>query len=219
MKQIKFNLIVTILSVSALVACNSGNNTTTNNSYITPSTATVQFTVLGTQEINASINGSRAVDVLISSQRNLNDFKFDNLSELLAANPDWRQSGEFSCSTLNTSNSCVLHLIYSPMSLKNSGKLAIKYSYIVDSESSSQFITKSLTSSSSQSGSLSLNYAATGSNNVNATITPAAPIQELIGLSQSVAITFSSDNSKNATNLQITSGLNNLSVTNLGWSG
>lgn len=219
MKQIKFNLIVTILSVSALVACNSGNNTTTNNSYTTPSTATVQLTVLGTQEINASINGSRAVDVLISSQRNLNDFKFDNLSELLAANPDWRQSDEFSCSTLNTSNSCVLHLIYSPMSLKHSGKLAIKYSYIVDSESSSQSVTKSLTSSSSQSGSLSLNYAATTSNNVNAIITPAAPIQELIGLSQSVAITFSPDNSKDATNLQITSGLNNLSVTNPGWGG
>ena len=218
MKQINFNLIGTILSVSVLVACNSGNNATTNNTY-TPNTATVQFTVLGTQEINASIDGSRAVDVLISSQRNLNDFKFDNLSELFAANRDWKQSDEFSCPTLNTSNSCVLHLTYSPTSLTHSGKLAIKYSYTTDSGSVSSSVAKSLTSSSSQSGSLSLNYAATTSNNVNASIAPTAPIQELIGLSQSVAITFSPDNSKDATNLQITSGLNNLSVTNPGWDG
>ena len=52
---------------------------------------------MGTQKINASIDGTRAVDVLISSQSKLNNLKFDNLSELLAANPSWRQSGEFNC--------------------------------------------------------------------------------------------------------------------------
>lgn len=219
MKRIKFNLIGTIFCILALVACNSGNNSTANSAYTPPTTATVQFTVMGTQKINASIDGTRAVDVLISSQSKLNDLKFDNLSELLAANPSWRQSGEFNCPILNTDNSCILNLTYSPTSLTHSGKLTIKYSYSTDSDSVTSSVDKVLTSSSSQSGSLSLDYAATSSNNVNATVSPAAPIQELIGLSQSVAISFSSDNSKDATNLQITTGLSNLSTTNSGWSG
>lgn len=219
MKRIKINLIGTICSVFAIVACNSGNNSTANNEYVPPTSASIQFTVMGTQEVNASIDGSRAVDVLVSSHNNLSNFKFDNLSELLAANPSWMQTGEFNCPTLSVDQSCILSLTYSPRALSHSGKLAIKYSYVVDSSDALSTTGKTSTSSGSQSGSLNLDYTATSTNNVNATIVPAPPIQELIGLNQSVVITFSSDNIKNATNLQITSGLSNLPVTNAGWSG
>lgn len=219
MKKTKINLIGTVCSVFALVACNSGNNSTVNNEYTPPASASIQFTVMGTQEVNASIDGSRAVDVLVSSHNNLSNFKFDNLSELLAANPSWVQTGEFNCPTLSVDQSCILSLTYSPRALSHSGKLAIKYSYVVDSSDALSTTGKTSTSSGSQSGSLNLDYTATNTNNVNATINPSPPIQELIGLNQSVVITFSSDNIKNATNLQITSGLSNLPVANAGWSG
>lgn len=210
----RLNLIATLaLVLVGLNGCNSGTNPSNNNSN------TVQFTVSGTQELKSVIGGSRDVEILISSTKNLNNFKLDNLNEVLTTNPSWSLMNDFECPILNSHNPCKLILKYAPTSLQHIGKLTINYSYAESTTAKLNSTQHSTLSSTTQTGSTSLNYSATSSNNVNAIVTPASPIQELIGLSQSVTINFTPDNQQNASNLQITNGLSKLSTTNQGWSG
>lgn len=208
------------LAVGILInlnGCNSGTSITPANN----ATTNVQFQVLGTQEINTTVGGNREVTLAISSKQNLSNFHFDNLDELLAANPDWQLVSEFSCPQLNPTTSCDLNLKHVPSQLKNNGILHLNYSYTqLDSEStqvSTQF--NSTLATTQQSGSTSVNYTATSANNVNATVTPSAAIKELVGLTQAVSVSFAPDNNQSASNLQINSGLTSLSVKNPGWSG
>lgn len=211
----KLNLIATLaLVLIGLNGCNSGSNTSNTTSN------TVQFTVSGTQELKSVIGGSRDVEIIISSQKNLTNFKLDDLSKTIATHPSWKLTDEFDCPILNSHNSCRLLLKYSPTSLQHSGKLTINYSYAESNNTAKQNATNHSTlSTTTQTGSTSLTYSATSANNVNAITTPTSPIQELIGLSQAVTVTFASDNQQSASNLQVTSGLNKLSATNPGWSG
>ena len=64
------------LAVGILInlnGCNSGTSITPDNN----ATTNVQFQVLGTQEINTSVGGSREVTLAISSKQNLSNFHFD----------------------------------------------------------------------------------------------------------------------------------------------
>lgn len=213
----RLSYIVLIVGVLiSLNGCNSGNSTPPANTAI----SNVQFQVLGTQEINTSVGGSREVTLAISSKQNLSNFHFDNLDELAAANPDWQLVGEFKCVQLNPTNSCSLTLNHAPTQLKDKGVLTLNYSYS-QQESNFKATTQSniIASTTQQSGSTSVNYTATSANNVNATVTPSAAIKELVGLTQAVSINFAPDNTQSASNLQINSGLTSLSVKNPGWSG
>lgn len=209
-------ILLTISVLISLNGCNSGSSTPPANT----ATSNVQFQVLGTQEINTSVGGSREVTLAISSKQNLSNFHFDNLDELAAANPDWQLVGEFKCAQLNPTNSCSLTLNHAPTQLKHKGTLALNYSY---SQQESAFKTTMqaniLATTTQQSGSTSVNYTASSANNVNATVAPSAVIKQLVGLTQAVSISFAPDNNQSASNLQVGSGLAQLSVSNPGWSG
>lgn len=209
----KLNVMATLaLLILGLGGCNSGSSTQSQ-------TPTIQFTVSGTQELKSVVGGSRDVEVLIKSSKSISNFTLDNLQDLLAANPAWSLVEDFNCQTLDADNPCKLSLEYAPTSLQHSGQLVINYSYDANNSTQKNTLQRSTLSTSTTTGSTTLSYSATSTNNVNAIITPVPQIQELVGLTQEVAIAFTPDNQQSASNLQITTGLSTLAANNSGWKG
>jgi hypothetical protein len=111
-------------------------------------------------------------------------------------------SASFSCTTVSTGNGCQLQLKYAPMAL-TAGTLTLRYSYN-DASGAPNF------------GVLQIPYAATTNNNAVGTASPSGQISAMLGSpGQSIAVTFTTDDSRFATALQLTSSLTSLPA---GWS-
>ena len=127
------------------------------------------------------------------------------LTSNLSALPAGWHSGatSFSCGTVSTGNGCRLALTYAPAAL-GSGMLALTYAY--DDDAGNQ-----------QTGSLNVPYAATTNDNVVATASPSGQINAVVGQGpQNVGVVFTTDDTRLATALQVTSDLTMLPA---GWSG
>lgn len=124
-------------------------------------------------------------------------------SSLTALPPGWTSdAGNFTCASVSTGNGCRLTLNFAPSALV-SGTLALNYTYVDDS-------------GTARTGQLNIAYAATTNDNVVGTAAPAGPINTVVGNApQSVAVTFTTDDSRSATALQLTSSLTALPA---GWS-
>jgi hypothetical protein len=116
-------------------------------------------------------------------------------SGLAALPPGWSSASKnFSCSSVSTGNGCQLHLRYAPTALAT-GTLTLTYAY--DDDAGTQ-----------HSGTMNLEYAATTNDNVVATPSPSGQINAVVGMgSQSLAVTFTTDDGRPATALQLTSDL------------
>ncbi len=136
-------------------------------------------------------NGGSASGLIVTS----------NLSALPAG---WHSGAtSFSCGTVSTGNGCRLALTYAPTAL-GSGVLALTYAY--DDDAGNQ-----------QTGSLNVPYAATTNDNVVGTASPSGQINAVVGQgSQNVGVVFTTDDTRLATALQVTS---NLAMLPAGWSG
>lgn len=117
-------------------------------------------------------------------------------------------SSGFSCGSVSTGNGCQLHLVYAPTALA-SGTLTLGYAYTDGA-------------GNSQTGVATLAYAATTNDNVVGTPSPLGQINAVISDgtqtgngTQAVAITFTTDDGRPATALQLTSSLSTLPA---GWS-
>jgi hypothetical protein len=111
----------------------------------------------------------------------------------------WSGPDAFTCTSAGSGNECVLNLTYAP-SATESGTLTLNYIY-VDSAGVRQ----------TPGGSLSIPYVATAFNNVVASISPTGQINTRVGTgSQSVLVTFTTDDGDVATGLAVTSDLNAL---------
>ena len=115
-----------------------------------------------------------------------------NLSALPAG---WHSGAtSFSCGSVSTGNGCRLALTYAPTAL-GSGVLALTYAY--DDDAGNQ-----------QTGSLNVPYAATTNDNVVGTASPSGQINAVVGQgSQNVGVVFTTDDTRLATALQVTSNL------------
>jgi hypothetical protein len=171
--------------------------TTSSNNVVATSSPAGQITA-------AEKTGSQAVAI---------DFNTDNggsasglvLTSNLSALPAGWHSGatSFSCGTVSTGNGCRLALTYAPTAL-GSGMLALTYAY--DDDAGNQ-----------QTGSLNVPYAATTNDNVVATASPSGQINAVVGQGpQNVGVVFTTDDTRLATALQVTSDLTMLPA---GWSG
>jgi hypothetical protein len=107
----------------------------------------------------------------------------------------------FGCGAVSTGNGCQLHLNYAPTAL-GSGTLTLRYVY-TDA------------SGAANTGLVNLAYAATTDDNVIATPSTLGEIDSMVGASQAVAVTFTTDDARAASGLQITS---NLTALPPGWS-
>lgn len=111
-------------------------------------------------------------------------------------------STSFSCNSVSTGNGCQLQLSFTPMTL-TSGTVALRYTYS-DAGGIPNF------------GVVEIPYAATTNDNAVSTASPSGQISAMLGSpAQSVAVTFTTDDSRFATALQLTSDLTALPA---GWT-
>ena len=151
----------------------------------------------GTQSVSVNFASDTANATLDEAITNLN-----LITDLSALPAGWSSASPgFSCALVMTGNGCQLMLTYDPTTA-GSGVLTLNYTYVDDS-------------GTSRVGSLNIPYATTTSNNVVATSSPGGQIiaAEKSG-SQAVAIDFTTDDGRPASDLVLTS---NLSALPAGW--
>ncbi len=108
----------------------------------------------------------------------------------------------FTCGSVSTGSGCQLHLTYAPTAL-GSGTLILGYGY-TDSAGMAEM------------GSVNLAYAATTNDNAVATAAPTGQINAVVGQgAQTVSVTFTTDDGREATALGLTTDLGSLPP---GWS-
>ena len=119
-----------------------------------------------------------------------------NLTSLPAG---WTGPGTFTCASVGTGNGCELSLTYAPTQA-GSGTVVLNFGYTNDS-------------GVALTGSVSISYAATADNAVIGTPSPSGTINAVVGQgSQTVTVTFNTNDGRPASNLAITGGLSPLPV-------
>jgi hypothetical protein len=173
-----------------------------------PYSTSAQNTVIGTAtppgEINAVENsGTQPVAITFTTDDGKTASGMFMTTRLAALPPGWSSvSPSFSCAGVSTGNGCQLHLTYTPAALTG-GTLLLDYAY-TDS------------GGGAKTGSLNLAYAATTNDNAVATAAPTGQINAVAPSgSQAVLVTFTTDDARPATALQLTSSLSALPP---GWS-
>jgi hypothetical protein len=175
-----------------------------NIPYATSAANTVVATGSPAGEINAiEKTGARAVAVTFTTDDGKAASGLYITSNLAALPAGWSSaSRSFACAGLSTGNGCQLHLTYTPAAL-TSGTLVLDYAYTDGA-------------GVPQTGSLNLNYAATTNDNAVATPAPTGQINAVAPSgSVPVSVTFTTDDAREATALQLTSSLTALPA---GWS-
>jgi hypothetical protein len=173
-----------------------------------PYSATSQGDVIAAASPTGQINaiektGGQAVSVTFTTNDGKAAAGLYVTSDLTALPPGWSSaSGGFLCGSVSTGNGCELHLRYAPAAL-TSGTLTLNYAY-------------DDTAGMAKTGSLNLDYAATTNDNVAGAAAPTGQINAVVGQgAQAVSVTFTTDDGRSATALQLTSSLASLPA---GWS-
>jgi hypothetical protein len=175
-----------------------------NIPYATITTGTVVTSVSPTGQVNAvSMGGTRSVAVTFTTEDGQTAAGLKVLSDLTELPPGWSSSANtFACASVNTGNGCQLQLKYAPTAL-TVGTVSLRYGY-TDAGGTPNF------------GVLNIPYAATTNDNASGTVAPSGQLTAMLGSpSQPISITFTTDDSRLATALQVTSGLSALPS---GWS-
>jgi hypothetical protein len=176
-------------------------------------TATVSYAATSNDNVVATTTpAGQIVAVLGASQAVKVDFTTDdgNPASSLAVTPanltslpaGWSGPATFTCATLSTGNGCELNLSFAPTQT-GSGTVSLPFSYTNDS-------------GVAKTGTVNIAYAATVDNTVIATPSPSGTVNAVVGGSQTVTVTFNSNDGNPASNVVITSGLGTLPS---GWSG
>ena len=175
-----------------------------NIPYSTTSSSGVVATVSPTGQITAvQSGGGQAVTITFNTDDGNTATGLYVYSNLAALPPGWSSaSTRFNCGSVSTGNGCQLRLNYAPSAL-TSGTFTLNYLY---DDRGGVFKT----------GSVNVGYAATTDNNVAGLTSPSGQINAIVGAgSQSTSVTFTTDDGRPATALQVTSDLSALPA---GWS-
>ena len=175
-----------------------------NIPYATTSNGTVSTSVSPTGEVNATnMGGTQSVAVTFTAEGGMTAAGLSILTDLTKLPPGWSSSAsKFGCNSVSTGNGCQLQLQYAPTAL-TSGTLSLRYGY-TDASGTPNF------------GVVNIPYAATTNDNVVGTAAPSGQITAMLGSpGQPISITFTTDDGRLATALQVTSGLTTLPA---GWS-
>jgi hypothetical protein len=175
-----------------------------NLPYSTVVNGNVVATVSPTGQVNAvEKTGTQAVTVTFTTDDGQSAGNLAMLSSNSSLPAGWSGSvSNFTCGTVNTGHGCQLQLAYAPMAL-TSGTVTLDYGYMSPSGTYT-------------TGFVNIPYAATTNNNVVATAAPSGPIAAIVGeVNPTVAITFTTDDARTATDLQLTTDLTTLPA---GWT-
>jgi hypothetical protein len=147
--------------------------------------------------------GGQAVAVDFTTDDGRTASRLAVTTDLTRLPPGWSSAVHgFACAGVSTGNGCRLTLNYAPTALA-SGVLPLNYTY-VDGDGQAR------------SGMLNVGYCATTNDNIVGTASPAGQVNAVVGMgSQALAVTFTSDDGRPTTALQIVS---DLTVLPPGWS-
>jgi hypothetical protein len=175
-----------------------------NIPYATAFNGTVIASVSPTGQVNATqMGGRQSVAVTFTTDDGKSAAAFSVLTDLSKLPPGWSSTATtFTCSSVSTGNGCQLQLQYAPTAL-TTGTLTLRYGYN-DASGTPNF------------GVLNIPYAATTNDNIVATAAPSGQITAMLGSpGLPVTVTFTTDDSRLATALQLTSSLTSLPA---GWN-
>jgi hypothetical protein len=177
---------------------------TLNVPYSTTTDGTIVATVSPAGQVNAvEKTGSQAVTITFTTDDGKTASNLMLLSKLTALPAGWTAASDtLSCGSVGTGNGCQLTLNYAPSAL-TSGTLSLNYSYL-DAGGTYNV------------GSFNVPYAATTNDNVVGTAAPSGQISAIVGeVSPTVAVTFTTDDGRPATALEVTTNLASLPA---GWT-
>ena len=195
-----------ILTLNYSYSDNGGVSRTgaVNIAYSTSAQNNIVATAAPAGEINAvRKSGGQAVTVNFTTDDGKPATGLYLNSDLSALPPGWSSAAKsFACASVSTGNGCQLHLTYAPAVLTK-GTLSLDYAYTDAARTP-------------KSGSLNVAYAATTNDNAVATPSPTGQINAVAPSgTQAVSVTFTTDDGRPATALQLTGGLSTLPA---GWS-
>jgi hypothetical protein len=174
-----------------------------NIPYATTTNGTVVTSVSPTGQVNAAnMGGAQSVAVTFTTEDGGTAAAL-SVTGLTTLPPGWTSSAKtFACSSVSSGNGCQLQLKYTPTAL-TAGTVSLRYSYD-DASGAPNF------------GVLNIPYAATTNDNVVGTPAPSGQITAMLGSpGQPISVTFTTDDGRLATALQLTSSLTALPA---GWS-
>lgn len=177
---------------------------TLNIPYSTLTNGEVVATVSPAGQVNAvEASGRQSVAINFTTDDGKPASGLKLLSSLASLPAGWSSgSSQFSCGSVSTGNGCQLMLSYAPTA-RGRGVLSLNYSYM---DATGSF----------NVGTVNIEYASTTEDNAVATAAPSGQINAVVGMgSQSVVTTFTTDDGRVATALQVTSDLTALPA---GWS-
>jgi hypothetical protein len=192
-----------VLAFTYIDASGAAKSGTLNLPYATSSREIVVASVSPSGQTNAAQTGGQqsvAVTFTTADGNTASGLSvIDGLAKLPAG---WSSSATaFGCDSVSTGNGCQLQLKFAPTAL-GAGTLTLRYSY-TESSGAINF------------GLVNIPYAATSNDSVMGTVAPTGQIVAMLGSpSQPVAVTFTTDDNRLATALQLT----NLSALPAGWS-
>jgi hypothetical protein len=175
-----------------------------NIPYATTTNGTVTTSVSPSGEVDAAnMGGTQSVAVTFTTAGGTTATGLSVLTDLTKLPAGWSSAaGTFGCDSVSTGNGCQLQLKYAPTAL-TSGTINLRYGY-VDASGTPNF------------GVLNIPYAATTNDNVVGTAAPSGQLTAMLGApGQPISITFTTDDGRLATALQVTSSLTTLPA---GWS-
>lgn len=175
-----------------------------NIPYATASNGVVAASVAPSGEVTAAqAGGTQTVAVNFSTTGGRTAMGLAVLTDLSKLPAGWSsKSTAFTCGTVSAGNGCQLQLQYAPATL-TSGALNLRYQY-TDAGGNPNF------------GVVNIPYAATTNDNAVSTVAPTGQITAMLGApAQAISVTFTSDDARLATALQITGDLATLPP---GWS-
>jgi hypothetical protein len=175
-----------------------------NIPFATTTNGSVTTSVSPTGQVNAAITGgAQSVAVTFTTEDGSTAAALGVLTDLTKLPPGWTSAAKtFSCASVSTGNGCQLQLKFAPTAL-SAGTLTLSYGY-TDASGMPNF------------GVLNVPYAATTNDNVAGTAAPSGQITAMLGSpGQPISITFTTDDGRLATALQMTSSLSTLPA---GWS-
>ena len=177
---------------------------TFNAPYATPANEVVVASIAPTGQITAVNKGGQQMVAVTFNTIDGKSASALSLSTTLTQLPaGWSAAANsFSCNSVSTGNGCQLRLSFAPTTLE-AGTLTLRYSYH-DAAGIPNF------------GLFEIPYAATTNDNAVGTPSPLGTISAMLGApGQSVAVTFTTDDSRVSTALRLTSSLTSLPA---GWS-
>ncbi len=192
------------LSYSYIDGSGASRSGALNVPYATTANGSVASSVSPSGEVTATqAGGKQSVAVTFSTTGGKTAAALGVIADLTKLPPGWSaKTTPFTCASVSAGNGCQLQLQYAPATL-TSGTLSLRYQY-TDANGMPNF------------GVINIPYTATTNDNAVGTVAPSGQLTAMLGApAQPVSVTFTTDDTRLATSLQITSGLTALPA---GWS-